>query len=605
MKMIRKLIHGYALPVLLMACLGAFVAYFMPYGYYRTWGMAVDNWQLGATSLTITWMALYAVTVITWLGMEKLRRSICEERKDPALQKIVEAGDEETEKYLRRQEFRRIKTFARNTRLLLAAAFLAILGNVNDIAPTIINTRSYNGEFLGYHVTLIVCVWLLAAIGYRVMQKAGKNSMRVAIIGGLIAAAVGGVIGGIAFDMRAKGIFQALVFVGCMVLPLLAVRRKCMHKLEMLYEENAEEEAYEELPVSRQRTLAVLLFIPLAVVAIEIGLLALAKFFLHYTSLDLFENVIKFEQAFNGRNYRRDWWMSFFMVRYYLPVGWKYVHTMTVSSVYLDICLAAAVAVEIAAYGPKLVCRMLPKVRNLLEAGWQKTRKAGKTVRQAVETKVSEAEAQRRSAKQAKQAAQERETQQMQQMQPQEGAEDQPAKAAYTTIQISVPAGVVKWMKNRRVWIALALAVVLIVGAIMLATRDGNDSDGKMKTHSEQSEETGSDTKQKSQSSSSGSSSDSYRDDDDRTCPDCIGGDCIFCTNGEVTCTGSCIGGRCIGCDDGYTLVDYDSKGNPVMRKCSYCNYGKCKTCGGDGYMKCDECRGTGKCRTCGGDGKR
>ena len=88
-----------------------------------------------------------------------------------------------------------------------------------------------------------------------------------------------------------------------------------------------------------------------------------------------------------------------------------------------------------------------------------------------------------------------------------------------------------------------------------------------------------------------------YHFDDCTTCEGT--GECNHCFgDGELYCTGGCIGGRCIACDDGQVLVGFNSNGDPKYRKCSQCNYGDCKKCGGDGYIDCNYCS-NGDCPDC------
>lgn len=86
---------------------------------------------------------------------------------------------------------------------------------------------------------------------------------------------------------------------------------------------------------------------------------------------------------------------------------------------------------------------------------------------------------------------------------------------------------------------------------------------------------------------------------DDDKCSTCLGsGKCWWC-DGEGTedCTGQCIGGDCLACSDGYT---YNYNGKKV--RCSICGGDShCNKCGGDGKMKCTECNGKRTCPSCGG----
>ena len=76
--------------------------------------------------------------------------------------------------------------------------------------------------------------------------------------------------------------------------------------------------------------------------------------------------------------------------------------------------------------------------------------------------------------------------------------------------------------------------------------------------------------------------------------------ECMHCFGeGSFYCTGGCIGGRCIACDDGKVLVGFDINDKPKYRNCSYCRYGTCRTCGGDGYVSCGYCGGDGDCNYC------
>jgi len=100
----------------------------------------------------------------------------------------------------------------------------------------------------------------------------------------------------------------------------------------------------------------------------------------------------------------------------------------------------------------------------------------------------------------------------------------------------------------------------------------------------------------------SGKNATPTRAPDNSVCRTCSGLDeCLVCAGeGELFCTGGCIKGRCIACDDGKYLYDFDLKGNPKYRDCSYCTGGRCNECGGDGFVDCRNCVG-GACPTCGG----
>lgn len=87
-------------------------------------------------------------------------------------------------------------------------------------------------------------------------------------------------------------------------------------------------------------------------------------------------------------------------------------------------------------------------------------------------------------------------------------------------------------------------------------------------------------------------------------CTKCVLGDCDHCYGeGSFYCTAGCIGGLCINCDNGKILVGFDSDGDAKYRNCSYCSYGICRKCGGDGYINCNYCSGTGRCSYCYGSG--
>ena len=82
-----------------------------------------------------------------------------------------------------------------------------------------------------------------------------------------------------------------------------------------------------------------------------------------------------------------------------------------------------------------------------------------------------------------------------------------------------------------------------------------------------------------------------------KTCTVCWGEKMVYCDSN------TCLFGRCTECDDGYILVRFDNNDKPVYRKCSYCQAGVCKRCGGERVIPCAECNATGLCRRCGGSG--